>query len=59
MISRKLFDELVALGPDEGADKVIHKYRSETEFVEVSDPGILFDVDDPESYRNLTSEAPR
>ena len=59
LISRKLFDEIAALGPDEGADKVIHKYRSETEFVEVSDPGILFDVDDPESYRNLTSEAPR
>jgi CTP:molybdopterin cytidylyltransferase MocA len=44
------------LGPDQGADTVIHRYRDRTEFVEVSDPGILLDVDDPESYLKLTSQ---
>jgi len=59
LISRELFGEIAALGPDQGADKVIHRYHSQTEFVEVTDPGILLDVDDPESYRKLTSQLAR
>jgi molybdenum cofactor cytidylyltransferase len=53
VISQALFPELLALPPDEGANTVIHKYRNATQFVEVADPGILLDVDDPESYARL------
>ncbi|MEJ2010318.1 MAG: NTP transferase domain-containing protein, partial [Acidobacteriota bacterium] len=56
LVGRKLFGEILALGPDQGADRVIHKYRDQTEFVEVSDPGILLDVDDPEAYLRLTTQ---
>jgi molybdenum cofactor cytidylyltransferase len=53
IIARALFPELLTLGPEEGANTVIRKYRDATRFVEVNDPGILLDVDDPETYRNL------
>jgi molybdenum cofactor cytidylyltransferase len=48
-----LFPELLALRPDEGANAVVRKYRGATQFVEVDDPGILLDVDDPETYERL------
>lgn len=53
LISRALFAELLALSTNEGANTVIRKYRNSTQFVEVDDPGVLIDVDDPESYRRL------
>jgi molybdenum cofactor cytidylyltransferase len=56
LLGRELFNKLLALGPDQGADTVIHNYRDRTEFVEVTDPGILLDVDDPESYLRLTTQ---
>jgi len=56
LVGRELFTELLALGPDQGADSVIHKYRERTEYVEVSDPGICLDVDDPEGYLRLTKQ---
>jgi molybdenum cofactor cytidylyltransferase len=56
LLGRELFSRIAMLGPDQGADTVIHRYRDRTEFVEVSDPGILLDVDDPESYLKLTSQ---
>ena len=54
VISRTLFEELLRLSPDEGADTVIRKYRDATQFVEVDDQGILLDVDDAEAYRRLS-----
>jgi len=56
LVGREVFDQIAALGPDQGADTVIHQYRPQTEFVEVTDPGILIDVDDPESYLKLTQQ---
>ncbi|HEV2245725.1 MAG TPA: nucleotidyltransferase family protein [Terriglobia bacterium] len=56
LLGRGLFNRILALGPDEGADTVIHQYRDRTEFVEVTDAGILIDVDDPESYRKLMAQ---
>src|SRR5690349_8896997 len=47
LISRELFAEILELGPSEGANTVTRKYREFTNFVEVSDAGILIDVDDP------------
>ena len=51
--ARTLFPELLALPPEEPANTVIRKYRDATQFVEVADPGILLDVDDPETYERL------
>jgi molybdenum cofactor cytidylyltransferase len=56
LLGRELFSKLLALGPHQGADTVVHQYRGKTEFVDVADPGILIDVDDPQSYRNLTTQ---
>jgi molybdenum cofactor cytidylyltransferase len=54
LIGRQLFDELLGLACDAGADSVVRRYRPATQFVEVEDEGIVIDVDDPESYRRLT-----
>jgi molybdenum cofactor cytidylyltransferase len=56
LVSREVFQQILALGPDEGADSVIHRYRPQTGFVDVADPGILLDVDDPESYIKLATQ---
>ncbi|MGA2632120.1 MAG: nucleotidyltransferase family protein [Terriglobia bacterium] len=54
LISRTLFDELLNLGPEQGANLVVHNYRDRTSFVEVDDGGILLDVDDDVAYRRLS-----
>jgi molybdenum cofactor cytidylyltransferase len=56
LIGRELFGELIALGEDEGANTVIRRYRPVTEFVEVDDPSIFTDIDDPGDYRTLTED---
>jgi molybdenum cofactor cytidylyltransferase len=53
LLSRQVFDELLALDCDAGADSVVRKYRPQTQIVEVEDEGVVIDVDDPESYRRL------
>lgn len=53
LIAQPLFAPILALSPDEGANSVIRAWHSRTQFVEVADPGILVDVDDPEVYRAL------
>lgn len=53
VISSALFEELLRLRPGEGANTVIRRHRDATRFVEVSDEGILIDVDNPEVYRRL------
>lgn len=55
LLGREVLGQIAALGPGQGADIVIHRYRPQTEFVEVRDPGILIDVDDPESYFKLAN----
>jgi molybdenum cofactor cytidylyltransferase len=54
LIGQQIFDELLRLATDTGADSVVRKYRQATQFVEVEDEGVVIDVDDPESYRWLT-----
>jgi molybdenum cofactor cytidylyltransferase len=53
LIGRQLFEELLGLTSDVGADSVVRRYRPASQFVEVEDEGIVIDVDDPESYRRL------
>lgn len=55
LIASWLFDELLRLGPDVGANGVMRKYREATRFVEVNDAGILLDIDDLKTYRELDS----
>ena len=53
LIGRPLFEELLSLGPESGANLVIRRHSAEIQSVEVEDAGVLFDVDDPEIYRQL------
>jgi molybdenum cofactor cytidylyltransferase len=55
LIARSLFAELDRLGAGTGANTLIRKYHDVTECVEVSDAGILVDVDDPETYRGMAA----
>jgi len=54
LLGRQVFEELLELACDAGADSVVRKYRPVTHFVEVEDEGVIIDVDDPESYQRLT-----
>ena len=54
LIARQVFDELLQLAPDAGADSVVRRYRPATQFIEVEDEGVVIDVDNPESYQRLT-----
>jgi molybdenum cofactor cytidylyltransferase len=53
-LSRELIPEFLALPPDGAARDVVRSHVLQTEFLDVDDPGILADIDDPEAYRNLT-----
>ena len=52
-LARWLIPEFLALPPDGAARDVVRRHAAETEFIDVDDPGILADIDDPEAYRNL------
>lgn len=56
LLGREVLSQIAALRAEQGADIVIHRYRPQTEFIEVTDPGILIDVDDPESYVRLAGQ---
>jgi len=53
-LSRELIPEFLSLPHDGAARDVVRRHVTETDFVDVDDPGILADIDDPESYRKLT-----
>jgi molybdenum cofactor cytidylyltransferase len=52
--SRALIPEFLALPVSGAARDVVRSHAAQTEFLEVDDPGILADIDDPEAYRGLT-----
>jgi CTP:molybdopterin cytidylyltransferase MocA len=56
-LSRDLIPEFLALPLDGAARDVVRSHVLQTEFLDVHDPGILADIDDPEAYRNLTGAA--
>jgi len=56
-ISRELIPEFLALAPEGAARDVVRRHAGETEFIDVDDPGILADIDDPEAYRSLIGAA--
>jgi molybdenum cofactor cytidylyltransferase len=51
--SRELVPEFLALPETGAAREVVRSHAAETEFLDVDDPGILADIDDPEAYRGL------
>jgi molybdenum cofactor cytidylyltransferase len=59
-IARPVMAELLGLPPEAQASDVIHRYVSQTSYIEVPDSSILTDVDDQTAYAELMSrEAPR
>jgi len=53
-LSRELIPEFLALPETGAARDVVHSHAAQTEFLDVDDPGILADIDDPEAYLGLT-----
>jgi molybdenum cofactor cytidylyltransferase len=52
--SRSLVPEFLAI-PDTGAARdVVHAHAADTQFLDLDDPGILADIDDPVAYGRLT-----
>ena len=49
----ELIPEFLALPPDSQAREVVNRYRESIRFVDVDDPGILNDIDDPAAYSRL------
>jgi molybdenum cofactor cytidylyltransferase len=56
-LSRELIPEFLALPEDGAARDVVRSHALQTEFLDVDDPGVLADIDDPDAYRNLTGAA--
>jgi molybdenum cofactor cytidylyltransferase len=51
--ARQFIPEFLALPEAAQAREVIHRHAAQACYVDVDDPGILRDVDDPEAYRSL------
>jgi molybdenum cofactor cytidylyltransferase len=56
--SRELIAEFLALPESGAARDVVRAHAGDTEFVEVDDPGVLADIDDPAAYRALLEAEP-
>jgi molybdenum cofactor cytidylyltransferase len=54
--ARSLIPEFLALPPTGQASAAVHRHIPETRYLDVDDPGILADVDDPEAYRKLVGD---
>lgn len=52
--ARAIADELLALPATAQAREVVHRHVADTVYIDVEDPGILVDVDDPAAYRGIT-----
>lgn len=57
-ISRSVLDELLALPLDAKPSDVIHRHVPQTVYVEVADPAVVTDVDDPAAYAGLLAQHP-
>ena len=53
--SHILVAEFLALPADASARMVVERHAAEIEYIDVDDPGILQDIDDPETYRRLVA----
>ena len=55
LIARPFVAELLALPATAQASDVIHRYRSETDYISVDDPAVITDIDDRAAYDELLS----
>jgi CTP:molybdopterin cytidylyltransferase MocA len=53
LFTRTLIPEVLALDPGSQARAVFHQHASQIRYVDVADPGILDDIDDPDAYHRL------
>ena len=53
LFSRRVLDDLLALPATATAKQVVHAHQGETLYLDVSDPGVLQDVDTPADYQSL------
>ena len=56
IFSRAVFDSLRRADPTIGAKAVVHAHASELLDVELDDPGVVMDVDNPEDYARILDE---
>ena len=54
--SKSLIPEFLALPAASSAKQVVTRHAHEIAYIDVDDPGILADVDDPAAYARLTTE---
>lgn len=55
LFSRELAPDFLALPPSSQARIIIERHAADIRFIDVEDPGILDDVDDPEAYQRLVA----
>ena len=55
----RLTSEFLALPPNAAARDIVHRYVASTRYVDVDDPGILRDIDEPADYMALAGVSPR
>jgi molybdenum cofactor cytidylyltransferase len=55
--SRELIPEFLAISETGAARDVVRAHAADTEFLDLDDPGILADIDDPAAYVQLTGAA--
>ena len=58
LIARPLVAELLALPTTAHASDVIHRYRSQTAYIEVDDAAVTTDIDDRAAYAELLARRP-
>jgi CTP:molybdopterin cytidylyltransferase MocA len=56
--ARSVAEAFLDLPPAAQARDVVHRHVNQTLYVDVDDPGILADIDDPAAYRQLIETAP-
>lgn len=54
---RDLLPEFLALPLTAPANQVTRAHRAETEFIDVDDPGVIADIDDPAAYEQLLARS--
>ena len=56
---RDVIPEFLSLPPTGAANEVVRSHRAETEFLDVADPGVVADIDDPAAYQELLAASAR
>lgn len=56
--SRSMFARLLSLRGDEGARKVLLQIKERVRYLDVDDPGVLIDADDPAALAQLEARLP-